>query len=199
MTDRLSQPDRPMVILDRDGVINLDSDGHIKSPEEWEPIVGSLEAIGRLNHEGWRVFVVTNQSGLARGLFHLSQLHSIHQKMRERLAETGGQIEAVFFCPHGPDAGCGCRKPAPGLLQDVAARVGHGLEDVPLIGDSHRDLAAAAAVGARPMLVLTGKGQLTLEGHTRGTRPLPAGTQVFRDLCHAADHLLQQSPPLPGP
>ena len=199
MTERQAASTPPLVILDRDGVINHDSDDHIKSPDEWQPIAGSLEAITQLHHEGWRIFVATNQSGLARGLFDLSMLHRIHQKMREGLSEMGSQVDGIFFCPHGPDAGCRCRKPATGLLEDIAARLNQSLASVPLIGDSHRDLAAAAAVGARPMLVLTGKGHGTLSAHQSGAKALPPGTHVFKDLAHAVSHLLHQTPALPGP
>lgn len=199
MTERQAASTPPLVILDRDGVINQDSDDHIKSPDEWQPIPGSLEAITQLHHEGWRIFVATNQSGLARGLFDLSMLHRIHQKMREGLSEMGSQVDGIFFCPHGPDAGCRCRKPATGLLEDIAARLNQSLAGVPLIGDSHRDLAAAAAVGARPMLVLTGKGHGTLSAHQSGAKALPPGTHVFKDLAHAVSHLLHQAPALPGP
>jgi len=188
----------PIIILDRDGVINEDSDHYIKSVEEWKPITGSLEAIGRLHHEGWRVFVATNQSGLARGLFELKALHAIHQRLRDQLSEMGGAIEAIFFCPHGPEAQCRCRKPATGLLEDIAQRSGQNLKDVPVIGDSHRDLAAAHAMGAQPILVKTGKGEGTWAAHQSGESPVPANTLVFNDLQAAVDHLLQVSSNAPG-
>ena len=191
--------ERPIVVLDRDGVINHDSDHYIKSLDEFVPIAGSLEAMGRLSHEGWRIFVATNQSGLARGLFDLQTLHAMHSKLQDLLEEMGGTIEAVFFCPHGPENGCLCRKPAPGLLQDIAHRVGGQLTDVPVIGDSHRDLVAAISVGARPILVKTGKGEKTLRAHQSGEKLLPshpAGIPVFADLSHAAMGLLDNAPPL---
>ncbi|MEY4083518.1 MAG: hypothetical protein RL483_887 [Pseudomonadota bacterium] len=194
-----SGQDRPIVILDRDGVINHDSDHYIKSVEEFVPIAGSLEAMSRLTHEGWRIFVATNQSGLARGLFDLQTLHAIHNKMQAGLEELGGCIEAVFFCPHGPETGCLCRKPAPGLLQDIAHRVGGSLAGVPVIGDSHRDLAAAVSLGGRPILVTTGKGDRTLKAHQSGEKLLPEtpeGTPVYVDLAHATMGLLDQAPPL---
>lgn len=147
-----------LIVLDRDGVINHDSDAYIKSPEEWHPIPGSLEAIGRLSHAGYRVVVATNQSGLARGLFTLEALHRIHACMHGQLAALGGVVDAVFFCPHHPDEGCPCRKPRPGLLEDIAARLRVPLAGVPVVGDALRDLEAARAVGARPVLVRTGKG-----------------------------------------
>ncbi len=136
-----------LVILDRDGVINADSDAYIKSPAEWVPISGSLEAIASLTNAGMTVAVATNQSGLARGLFDIDTLNRIHGLMVERVGAVGGRIDAIAFCPHGPDAGCGCRKPAPGLLLALAKRFGVSLLDVPVVGDSVRDLEAAAQCG----------------------------------------------------
>ncbi len=151
-----------LVILDRDGVINQDSDEYIKSPDEWKPIEGSLEAIARLNQAEYRVVVITNQSGLARGLFMLDDLNQIHQKMHEQLAEVNGRIEAIFFCPHSNKENCNCRKPRTGLFQELANCLGIPLTNIPAVGDSLRDLQAASAVGAQPILVLTGKGRQTL-------------------------------------
>ena len=151
-----------LIILDRDGVINHDSDEYIKSPDEWKPIEGSLEAIARLNQAEYRVVVITNQSGLARGLFMLDDLNQIHQKMHEQLAEVNGRIEAIFFCPHSNKENCNCRKPRTGLFQELANCLGIPLTNVPAVGDSLRDLQAASAVGAQPILVLTGKGRQTL-------------------------------------
>ncbi len=151
-----------LVILDRDGVINQDSDKFIKSPEEWIPIVGSLKAISDLNKHGYKVVVVTNQSGLARGLFDINTLNRIHQKMHQKLAEFGGKIEDVIFCPHGPEEGCQCRKPSPGMLLEIASRLKIALKNIPVVGDSLRDLQAGIAVDARPILVKTGKGQKTM-------------------------------------
>ncbi|NOY63686.1 MAG: D-glycero-beta-D-manno-heptose 1,7-bisphosphate 7-phosphatase, partial [Gammaproteobacteria bacterium] len=142
-----------LIVLDRDGVINEDSDAYIKSPEEWIPIAGSLEAIARLNRAHYTVVVATNQSGLARGMFDVGMLNRIHSKMRALLSDAGGHVEAIFFCPHGPDDGCECRKPSPGLMLQIAKRLHVALINVPIIGDSLRDLQAAQAVGARPMLV----------------------------------------------
>jgi D-glycero-D-manno-heptose 1,7-bisphosphate phosphatase len=151
-----------LVILDRDGVINHDSTEFIKSPEEWKPIAGSLEAIARLNQAGYRVVIITNQSGLSNGLFTLDDLTQIHQKMLKQLEDVGGNIEAIFFCPHNPKDNCKCRKPRPGMFQDLANRLGISLTDVPAVGDSLRDLQASIAAGAKPILVLTGKGRQTL-------------------------------------
>lgn len=151
-----------LVILDRDGVINKDSDNFIKSPEEFVPLPGSLEAIARLNKVGYRVAVATNQSGVGRGLFELSTLDAMHKKLHRLCAELGAQIDGIFYCPHAPDAGCDCRKPLPGLLQQIAKKFETELDGVPVIGDSLRDLQSALAVGAKPMLVLTGKGERSL-------------------------------------
>lgn len=178
-----------VIILDRDGVINEDSDEYIKSPQEWVPIPGSLEAIARLHRAGWRVVVATNQSGVARGLFDIDTLMRIHEKMHRAVEEVGGRIEAVFFCPHGPDDACQCRKPRPGLLLEIAARLRIDLKGVPVVGDSLRDLQAAQAVGAQPILVRSGKGLRTLA--TLGaTVPCP----VYADLSAVADALIATDP-----
>jgi D-glycero-D-manno-heptose 1,7-bisphosphate phosphatase len=175
-----------LVILDRDGVINYDSVEYIKSPDEWKPIPGSLEAIARLNQDGYHVVVATNQSGIGRGLFEVAALNAIHEKMHKALGLVGGRIDAVFFCPHGQNDGCNCRKPKPGLLEDIAHRFNTEMAGVPCIGDSLRDLQAAAAVGARPMLVLTGKGK-----QTAADGGLPAGTTTFADLDEAVKSIAQ--------
>lgn len=174
-----------LIILDRDGVINFDSAQFIKSPDEWKPIPGSLEAIARLTREGWRVVVATNQSGLARGLFEMTTLNAIHAKMHKAVAQAGGRIEAVFYCPHAADTNCDCRKPKPGLFDEIAARYGRDLSGVPAVGDSLRDLQAAMGVGAKPILVRTGKGEKTL-----AAGGLPANTPVYADLAEAVEHLL---------
>lgn len=175
-----------LIILDRDGVINHDSDEFIKSPAEWIPIPGSLDAIAQLNHSGYRVAVATNQSGIARGYFDIDTLNAIHQKMHQQLARLGGHIDAIFFCPHGPDDDCECRKPKPGLLRSIGDRFSMKLHDVPAIGDSKRDLQAALAVGARPFLVLTGKGEKT----ATDLGDLDVDIPRFADLAAAVDHLL---------
>ena len=166
-----------LVVLDRDGTINHDSDQYIKSPAEWKPIKGSLEAIALLTQNGYRVVVATNQSGLARGLFDMATLNSIHDAMHKAVALAGGRIDAVFFCPHAVDANCECRKPSPGLLLEIGRRMNIALDGVPFVGDAMRDLQAAAAVGALPVLVLTGKGR-----KTQKDGGLPQGTRVFADL-----------------
>ena len=166
-----------LIILDRDGVINFDSAQFIKSPEEWKPIPGSLAAIARLNQSGYRVVVATNQSGVGRGLFEMDTLNAIHEKMLKALAQVGGRIDAIFFCPHTSADNCACRKPKPGMLHEISKRFNTNLTDVPAIGDALRDLQAAVAVGAKPMLVLTGKGKKTAEDPD-----LPPDTQTFPDL-----------------
>lgn len=150
------------VILDRDGVINEDSDAFIKSPEEWVPIPGSLEAIELLTLKGYRIVVLTNQSGIARGFFDETMLARIHERMVSAIEARGGRIEAIFHCPHGPEDFCGCRKPKPGLFHQFAQRFGVDLAGIPAVGDSFRDLEAARTVGAAPILVETGKGERTL-------------------------------------
>ncbi len=169
-----------LIILDRDGVINHDSDQYIKSPDEWRPIPGSLEAVARLNQWGYRVIVATNQSGIGQGLFEMDTLNAIHEKMIKAAAQVGGRFDAIFFCPHTGADNCACRKPKPGLFQEIAARYNADLAGVPAIGDSLRDLQAAMAVYAQPVLVLTGKGKKTLEDPA-----LPPGTPVFSDLAAA--------------
>lgn len=173
-------------ILDRDGVINQDSNDFIKSPDEWIPIPGSLEAIARLSQAGWRIVVASNQSGLARGLFSMHTLNAIHSKMRQEIAQAGGHVDAIFLCPHGPDDGCLCRKPKPGMFNDIAQRYDISLDDVPSVGDSLRDLQAASAAGCTPWLVLTGNGQKTLANGN-----LPAGTQVKDNLAAVVDAWLE--------
>jgi len=173
-----------LVILDRDGVINHDSDQYIKSPDEWKPIPGSLAAIARLNQAGYRVVVASNQSGIGRGLFETDTLMAIHDKMLKALAQAGGRIDAIFFCPHTNADNCDCRKPKPGMFREIAARFNAELAGVPAIGDSLRDLQVASTVGAQPMLVLTGKGRKTVDDPA-----LPADTLVFPDLAAAAAHI----------
>ncbi len=173
-----------LVILDRDGVINFDSDLYIKSPEEWKPIPGSLDAIAKLNQWGYRVVVATNQSGIGRGLFEMDTLNAIHDKFHRALAQAGGRIDAIFFCPHTNADKCACRKPKAGMLEEIASRYNASLEGVPAIGDSLRDLEAAIAVRAQPILVLTGKGK-----KTEADPNLPTGSLVFADLAAAVNHL----------
>jgi D-glycero-D-manno-heptose 1,7-bisphosphate phosphatase len=169
-----------LIILDRDGVINRDSDAFIKTPDEWKPLPGSLEAIAKLNHLGYRVVVCSNQSGIGRGLLDMAALNAINDKMYKALAQMGGRIDALFYCPHPAEANCECRKPKPGMFLDIARRFNADLTGVPAVGDSLRDLQASAAVGCLPILVLTGKG-----AKTQAAGGLPPGTRVYEDLAAA--------------
>jgi D-glycero-D-manno-heptose 1,7-bisphosphate phosphatase len=172
------------VILDRDGVINRDSDLYIKSPLEWIPLPGSLDGIALLTRHGFRVVVLTNQSALARGLMSRSDLEAIHDKMCRMVREAGGEITDIFFCPHGPEDGCECRKPKPGLFRAFAEKYRISLEGIPAIGDSFRDVEAARAAGASPVLVETGKGARTLARYPELDIP------IFPDLYAAAQNLV---------
>lgn len=174
-----------LIVLDRDGVINHDSDAYIKTVDEWQPLPGAITAMARLYQAGWTVAVATNQSGLARGYYDEAELHAMHDKMRALLAEQQAEIGLIAFCPHGPDDGCDCRKPNTGLLLQIAEHYGVDLDGVWFVGDSLRDLQAAVTVGAQPVLVKTGKGQDTAR------KELPPSTLVFADLAAVADALLQ--------
>ena len=173
-----------LIILDRDGVINYDSDKYIKSPAEWLPIPGSLEAIARLHQEGYKIVVVTNQSGVARGLFDMDTLHRIHLKMLEAVRQKGGEIDAISFCPHAPADGCRCRKPLPGLFEDIAERLKTNLAGVYVVGDSISDVLAARAAYASPVLVRTGQTALDLKEDEL------QGVPVYADLAAFTDALL---------
>lgn len=175
------------VLLDRDGVINYDSVNYIKSAAEWEPLPGSLEAIAILNRAGFSVGIATNQSGIARGLYTLETLHIIHQKMQDYVAKAGGHIHAIAYCPHGPDDGCDCRKPKPGLLQTLAKTHHFSLRHVPYIGDAERDVDAALAGGATPFLVLTGKGASTLKKNPEKLKDI----LIFENLLAASKFLVE--------
>ncbi len=176
-----------LIILDRDGVINEDSDAFVKTPDEWTALPGSLQAIARLTQADWSVVVATNQSGLARGLFDMATLNDIHAKMRRELKAVGGNIGAIFLCPHGPDENCTCRKPRPGMFTEIGKRYDIPLTGVPAVGDSLRDLQASSAAGCAPVLVLTGNGNKTF-----AAGGLPEGTRVFDDLSAVVDAMLQE-------
>jgi D-glycero-D-manno-heptose 1,7-bisphosphate phosphatase len=178
-----------LVILDRDGVINRDSPEFVKSADEWLPIPGSIDAIAALSRAGFQVAVASNQSGLARGLFNQAALEAMHQKMCQLVAAAGGEVNFIAICPHGPDDGCDCRKPKPGLLRQVAEHFGVTLDGVPVIGDSLRDIEAALAAGARPVLVKTGNGLDALAALPEG-RP---GPEVFADLSATALALIGET------
>ncbi len=179
-----------LVILDRDGTINVQSDDFIKSADEWLPLPGALEAIAQLNHAGWHVVVVSNQSGLGRGLFDVAALNAMHTKLHKQLAVVGGRIDAIFYCPHSPEEKCNCRKPLPGLFEQIGERYGVDLKQVPTVGDNLRDLQAGVAAGCEPHLVLTGKGAQ----HRGQTLPAdyPAGTWIHEDLAAFVRFILER-------
>ena len=180
-----------LVILDRDGTINRASDEFVKSPEEWHPLPGALEAISRLNHAGFHVVLATNQSGLGRGLFDMAALNAVHTHMLKSLAAVGGRIDAIFYCPHAPDEGCACRKPAAGLLQQIEERYGVSLKGVPYVGDSLRDMQAAQTAQCAPHLVLTGR-HADVQGQSLPPG-FPVSTHVPADLAAFVDHLLGEA------
>jgi len=175
-----------LLILDRDGVINQDSDAYIKSLDEWIPIPGSIEAIAQLSKAGWTVAVATNQSGIARGYYDLATLEAMHARLRMLVAEQGGEVGLIVYCPHGPDEGCDCRKPQPGMLQTIAAHYQVDLAGVWFVGDSKGDLEAALTVDAQPILVKTGKGEKTL------SKGIPQGTLIFDDLAAISRELIHK-------
>ena len=175
-----------LVILDRDGVINFDSDHFIKSPAEWKPIPGSLEAIARLSQAGYLVVIASNQSGIDRGLFDMDTLNSIHDKMHRAVKAAGGRIDAIFYCPHSADSNCDCRKPKPGMFERIAGCFNIDLTNAYAVGDSLRDLQAAATSGAKPVLVLSGKGKAT-----QADGGMPEGTLVFDDLAAVVEYILK--------
>ena len=181
-----------LVILDRDGTINEDRDDFVKSPDEWVPLPGALEAIARLNHAGWHTVIATNQSGLGRGTFDMATFNAMHTKMNQMLAKQGGRIDAVFFCPHAPEDGCSCRKPLPGLFEQIGERFGVPLRDVPVVGDSLRDLQAGAAVGCQPHFVRTGKGGRLGDAAVEALCAQVPGTRVHADLAAFAEHLIRE-------
>lgn len=172
------------MILDRDGVINHDSDAYIRSVQEWVPIPGSVSAIAALSKAGWTVAVATNQSGIARGYYPVATLEAMHQRLRDLVASEGGEVGLIVYCPHGPDDGCNCRKPRPGMLQAIAAHYAVALPGVWFVGDSASDLQAARAVQAQPVLVKTGKGEKTASTGVGGD------TLVFDDLAAVAQALI---------
>ncbi|PAA13195.1 D-glycero-beta-D-manno-heptose-1,7-bisphosphate 7-phosphatase [Pseudomonas fragi] len=175
-----------LLILDRDGVINFDSDAYIKSVEEWIPLPGSIEAIAQLSKAGWTVAIATNQSGIARGYYDIATLDAMHNRLRALVADQGGEVGLIVYCPHGPDEGCACRKPKPGMLQTIANHYGADLAQCWFVGDSLGDLQAAQAVDSQPVLVKTGKGLQTL------AKSLPVNTLIFDDLAAVAAELIHK-------
>ena len=180
---------RGLVILDRDGVINRDSDKFIKNTEEWQPLPGSIDAIAALTEAGFTLAVASNQSGLARGLVDQAALDAMHHKMLALIDAAGGRVSKIVICPHGPDDACDCRKPRPGLLEQLADYFETSLVGVPVIGDALRDLEAAAAVGASPVLVRTGKGTKTAAALPERFVSIP----VYDDLAGAARALIAEA------
>ena len=174
-----------LIILDRDGVINKDSTDFIKSADEWIPEAGSIDAIAGLNHAGYTVTIACNQSGISRGVFDITNLNAMHEKMHRLVRQAGGHIDGIFFCPHSPADKCNCRKPLPGLLFQIARRFSVSLENVPFIGDSQSDIEAANLAGAKPILVRTGKGKKTEQ--TLGPDSTVA---VYDNLASAVDALI---------
>ena len=173
-----------LLILDRDGGINYDSDAYIKSVEEWIPLPGAIEAIAQLSKAGWTVAIATNQSGIARGYYDIATLDAMHARLRTLVAEQGGEVGLVVYCPHGPDEGCDCRKPKPGMLKIIAEHYKVPLAGIWFVGDSLGDLEAAKAVDSQPVLVKTGKGEKTQ------AKNLPVGTLIFDDLAAVAAELI---------
>jgi D-glycero-D-manno-heptose 1,7-bisphosphate phosphatase len=185
----MSKSDLKLIILDRDGTINVDRKDFVKTADEWQALPGALESIARLNQAGWHIMVVSNQSGLGRGHFDMSALNAMHDKLHSSLAKVGGKIDAIFFCPHTPDDNCNCRKPLPGMFLDIMDRTGVSAAQVHAVGDSLRDLQAADAAGCQVHLVKTGNGQtllnkIPIDGY-------PASTRVHEDLSAFADYVLQ--------
>jgi D-glycero-D-manno-heptose 1,7-bisphosphate phosphatase len=179
-----------LVILDRDGVINQDSANFIKNTNEWIALPGSLEAIALLNQSGFRVAVATNQSGVGRGLYDMAMLNSIHDKMHRALAQVGGRIDALFYCPHTADDNCSCRKPKTGMMEDIGRRFSVDLSQVYGVGDALRDLQAFANAGCKPILVRSGKGEETLANAKLPNQSLPKNTLIFADLAEAVQHII---------
>ncbi len=181
-----------LVILGRDGILNLFREDHVKSPEEWEPVPGALEAVARLNHAGWHAVVATNQSGIGRGMIDMASINAIHASMMKQLMAVGGRFDAVFFCPHTPEDDCDCRKPKPGLLKDVGRRYGVDLRQVPLVTDTLRDLLAAQAAGCEPHLVRSGRAAKLTDEQLAAILAQVPGTEVHADLATFVEQLLRR-------
>ncbi|MEO8280655.1 MAG: D-glycero-beta-D-manno-heptose 1,7-bisphosphate 7-phosphatase [Ideonella sp.] len=181
-----------LVILDRDGTLNIDRDDYVTTADEWVPIPGALEAVAALTQAGWHAVVATNQSGLGRGLFDMATLNAMHIKLNQKLADAGGRIGAVFFCPHVPSEECACRKPMPGLLLQIGERYGVDLKTVPAVGDSLRDLQAAQAAGCEPHLVRSGKAEALDDDQLADILSKAPGTTVHKDLSAFAEFLIRR-------
>src|SRR6185436_13142044 len=182
-----------LVILGRDGILNVDREDHVKSPDEWQPLPGALEAVVRLNHAGWHAVVATNQSGIGRGMIDMASVNAVHLHMMQRLSAVGGRLDAVFFCPHTPEDNCDCRKPKPGLMRQIALRYGIDLRTVPMLCDTVRDLQAAQAAGCEPHLVLSGRAANLTEAQLGDIVAEVPGAEAHRDLGSFVDFLLQRA------
>lgn len=189
-----------LVILGRDGILNQYREDHVKEPSEWTPVPGAMEAVARLNHAGWHVVIATNQAGIGRGMIDMASLNAVHAHMMRTLALQGGRLDAVFLCPHTPEDHCDCRKPLPGLMLDIGRRYGVDLTQVPLVGDTPRDMLAARAAGCQPHLLRSGRGALLDDAQLQQLLAQVPGLQVHDDLSAFADYLLQREHPdaLPG-
>ena len=182
-----------IVVLGRDGVLNQYREAHVAAPEEWVPVPGALEAVARINHAGWHTVVATNQAGIGRGMIDMAAVNAVHARMNEMLLAQGARLDAVFFCPHTPEDGCDCRKPKPGLLHEIGRRYGAILTQVPVVGDTLRDLQAARAAGCEPHLVLSGRAACLSDDALLAITSQVPGTRVHADLGAFADHLLRQA------
>jgi D-glycero-D-manno-heptose 1,7-bisphosphate phosphatase len=181
-----------LVILGRDGILNVYRDGHVTAPEEWLPIDGALEAVSRINHAGWHVVVATNQAGIGRGMIDMSAVNAVHAHMNQLLMAHGARLDAVFFCPHTPEDHCDCRKPKPGMILDIGRRYGTDLAAVPMVGDTLRDLQAAHAAGCEPHLVLSGRAANLDDAALQALLAQAPNAQVHESLGAFADFLLHR-------
>jgi D-glycero-D-manno-heptose 1,7-bisphosphate phosphatase len=179
-----------LVILGRDGILNHYRDDHVKAAAEWLPIDGALEAVSRLNHAGWHTVVATNQAGIGRGMIDMASVNAVHAEMNRKLLAQGGRLDAVFFCPHTPEEQCACRKPLPGMMQDIGRRYGVDLHSVPMVGDTVRDVQAAVAAGCEPHLVRSGRAAALTEEQLQQLLEQAPSTQVHASLSAFAEHLL---------
>lgn len=184
-----------LIIVGRDGILNVYREDHVKEPHEWRPIPGALDAVARLNQHGWHVVVATNQSGIGRGLFDMATLNAVHAQMMKLLASQGGRIDAVFFCPHAPEESCDCRKPLPGMMLDIAKRYGVDLRLVPMVGDTLRDLQAAQSAGCEPHLVMSGRAASLDEAQLQAIVEQVPTARIHADLAAFADDLLRREHP----
>ena len=182
-----------LVILGRDGILNVYREDHVKAPHEWQPVPGALEAVARLNHAGWHAVVATNQSGIGRGMIDMASVNAVHLHMMQRLMAVGGRLDAVFFCPHTPEENCDCRKPKPGLMRQIGLRYGIDLKTVPMVCDTVRDLQAAQAAGCEPHLVLSGRAAQLSDTQLLDIAAQMPSAEVHDDLGGFVDFLLQRA------